>query len=150
MGSTHPQTPPYATARLLRQRLGDDVWLPVQGESMRPTIIPPAQVRLVAQARPRVGEVWAFVGAGGHIVVHRCERRTPSGYVFRGDGWAAADPVASLDVLIGRAIAVRDDRGERRLGGIDRVRGTSRYLARWARRAGRWAVSLISRGARSG
>jgi hypothetical protein len=53
-------------------------------------------------------------------------------------------------VLIGRAVAVRDGRGERRLGGRDRVCGMSRYGTRRARRAARWAVSLISRRPRSG
>ena len=138
-----------ATARLLRQRLGGEVWLRVDGDSMRPTIVPPAEVRVVARDRPRVGEVWAFVGDGGRIVIHRCVRRPDDGYLFQGDGRAAADPIARLERLIGRAVAVRDERGERGLGGRDRLLGTARHLVRQGRRtvrqAARWAVSLMSR-----
>jgi hypothetical protein len=143
-----------ATARLLRQRLGREVWLRVDGDSMRPTIEPPAEVRVVARDRPRVGEVWAFVGAGGRVVVHRCERRTPAGYVFHGDGRVAADPITAPDLLIGRAVAVRDQRGERPLRAFDRLRGSGCHMVRRAgrflRRGRRWAGSLISHGARSG
>ena len=123
-----------ATARLLRQRLGGEVWLPVEGDSMRPTIVAPADVRVVARDRPRVGEVWAFVGPAGRVVVHRCERRTPDGYVFHGDGRAPADPVTPPDLLVGRAIAVRDARGERRLRALDRLRGAARHGLRRAQR----------------
>jgi hypothetical protein len=150
MGAAHRRSPPEVTARLLRQRLGGETWLPVVGESMRPTIVAPAQVRVVAQDRPRVGEVWAFVDADGRIVVHRCQRRTPSGYEFQGDGRATSDPLAQAAVLIGRAIAVRDRRGEHRLSVMDRVTGIVRYAARRVGRAVRWAISLISRARRSG
>jgi hypothetical protein len=144
---------PTATARLLRQRLGGEVWLPVDGHSMRPTIVAPGQVRVVARTRPRIGEVWAFVGDGGRIVGHRCQWHRPEGYVFHGDARAVADPVVAPERLIGRAVAVRDGRGERRLGVLDRVRGLARQGARQGRRvterAARWAFSLISRRARS-
>jgi hypothetical protein len=123
-----------ATARLLRQRLGGEVWLPVEGDSMRPTIPAPAEVRVVARERPRIGEVWAFVGPGGRVVVHRCERRTAEGYVFHGDGRAPADPVTPPDLLVGRAVAVRDRRGERRLQSVDRVQGLARQAGRRVRR----------------
>jgi len=128
-----------ATARLLRQRLGGEVWLPVEGDSMRPTIQAPAEVRVVARDRPRIGEVWAFVGPAGRVVVHRCERRTPEGYVFHGDGRAPADPVTPPDLLVGRAIAARDRRGERRLRSADRLlfiaRRAWRRIRRWVRRS---------------
>jgi hypothetical protein len=144
-----------ATARLLRQRLADQIlWLPVDGGSMRPTIAPPAEVRVVARHRPRLGEVWAFVGPDGTIVVHRYERRSGDGFVFHGDAFARADPAVTSDVLIGRAVAVRAHRGERPLGGSDRLRGGARLALRRGRhavRAGaRWAFLLISRGTRSG
>jgi hypothetical protein len=101
---------------------------------MRPAILAPAEVRVVARDRPRNGEVWAFVGAGGRVVVHRCEGRTPEGYVFHGDGREPADPVTPPDLLVGRAIAVRDRRGERRLGSLDRVQGIARQVLRRVRR----------------
>src|SRR5262249_24504131 len=72
-----------ATARLLRRRLVDhELWLPVNGLSMQPPIAPPAQVRVVARARPRLGEVWAFAGPDGTVIVHRYERRSADGLVF--------------------------------------------------------------------
>jgi hypothetical protein len=124
-----------ATARLLRRRLADhELWLAVDGVSMRPTIAPPAEVRVVARTRPRLGEVWAFAGPDGTVVVHRYERCSGEGFVFRGDGRAAADPDVTADVLIGRAVAVRDAGGQRRLGRTDQIRGIVRYG--W-RRAGR-------------
>src|SRR3954463_8003088 len=85
---------PDRVARLLRARLagGQELWLPVDGRSMWPTIRPPATVRLVGAKGPRRGEVWAFVDDGGAIVVHRCARRVGPGSVFRGDGLPMADP----------------------------------------------------------
>jgi len=144
-----------ATARLLRHRLLiHDVWLPVDGESMQPTIAPPAEVRVVARRRPRMGEVWAFVGPDGSIVVHRYERRSRGGLVFHGDALVPTDPVTAPDVLVGRVVAARDRRGERALGTIDQLRGGARYLRRRVRSVvnaiARWAVSLISRPARPG
>jgi hypothetical protein len=127
-----------ATARLLRQRLSGVVWLPVEGDSMRPTIRGPAEVHVVARDRPRIGEVWAFVGPAGRVVVHRCERRTAQGYVFHGDGRAPPDPVTPPALLVGRAVAVRGDGRERRLGSADRVRGLARQT--WRRVRQRWPV----------
>jgi hypothetical protein len=117
---------------------------------MRPTIIPPAAVRVVARDRPRIGEVWAFVSAEGRIIVHRCTGRTSGGYVFQGDGRAAADPATPPELVIGRAVTVRDRHGERSLGVLDRLRGVVRHAARRTGRATRWVVSLISRRGRSG
>ena len=95
---------------------------------MWPTIRPPARVRLRGGDRPRRGEVWAFVGAGDAIVVHRCERRAGPGYVFRGDGLAGADPWVPAEHLIGRAVEVDDSLGVRALGTTDRLTGTARNL----------------------
>jgi hypothetical protein len=117
-------------ARLLRARVADGptLWLPVDGRSMWPTIRPPAKVRLDGGGRPRRGEVWAFVGAGEAIVVHRCERRSGPGYVFRGDGLARSDPWVPAGHLIGRVVQVEDQRGQHRLGPVDRSCGIGRHL----------------------
>jgi Peptidase S24-like len=142
---------PEVTARLLRGRLGDDgLWLPVGGGSMLPTIEPSAQVLITRERRPRRGEIWAFVGPDGSIVVHRYERRTGTRFVFHGDALTPTDPPVGGDVLIGRARAVRDERGGRRLGAADRARGVGGQVARRTRQGARWAVLLISRGKRSG
>jgi hypothetical protein len=144
-----------ATARLLRQRLAErPLWLPVEGGSMRPTITPPAEVQVAARDRPRLGEIWAFVGPDGSIVVHRYERRSADRFVFHGDAFARSDPAVTADVLVGRAVALRDHRGPRPLGRADRWRGLARLAWRRAgavvRTGARWAFLLISRGTRSG
>jgi hypothetical protein len=144
-------TEPDVVARLLRHRLAGprELWLPVNGHSMWPTIQPPARVRLVAAERPRGAEVWAFVGAGGAIVVHRCERRAGPGYVFRGDGLPTADPWVPARRVIGRVADVEDQRGRRPLGTGDRLIGMGRLaqsrLRSVGRRSRKWVRGLISR-----
>jgi hypothetical protein len=139
-----------AVARLLRQRVtaGPELWLPVEGRSMWPTIHPPARVQLAAAVRPRPGEVWAFVDAGGAIVVHRCDRRAGAGYVFRGDGLHRADPWVPVERIVGRVVAVVDRRGVRPMGDADRVTGLGRLLvARLrsvARRTRKWVRGLMA------
>jgi len=141
---------PTTIARLLRQRAatGPELWLAVEGRSMWPTIRPPARVQLAAAPRPRVGEVWAFVDPGGAIVVHRCDRRTGAGYVFRGDGLRRADPWVPAERVVGRVVAVVDGRGIRAMGDADRVTGLGRLLlARLrsvARRTRNWVRELMT------
>lgn len=144
-------TEPDVVARLLRHRLADtqELWLPVDGHSMWPTIQAPARVRLVAAERPRGAEVWAFVDAGGAIVVHRCERRAGPGYVFRGDGLPTADPWVPVRRVIGRVADVEDRRGRRPLGTGDRLAGMGRLaqsrLRSVGRRSRKWVRGLIAR-----
>jgi hypothetical protein len=141
---------PDAVARLLRARLhgGQELWLPVDGRSMWPTIRPPARVRLVAAAGPRPGEVWAFVEAGEAIVVHRCERRAGPGYVFRGDGLPGPDPWVPAQRLIGHVVAVEDSRGRRSLGHGDRLLGMGRMIHHRvlavARKSRKWVGGLMA------
>jgi hypothetical protein len=141
---------PDAMARLLRGRVeaGPQLWLPVGGGSMGPTIRPPGNVLLAPGRRPRRGEVWAFVGVDGAIVVHRCERRAGPGYVFRGDGMVVADPWVPSARLIGRVVAVADALGQRRLGAADRRLATGRTLLRRlrrvVRRARKWVVGTMA------
>jgi hypothetical protein len=92
--------------------------------------------------------VWAFVDAGGSVVVHRCDRRAGAGYLFRGDGLRQADPWVPLERVVGRVVAVVDRRGVRPMGRADRVIGLGRLLlARLrsvARRTQNWVRGLMA------
>ncbi len=133
---------PEAIASLLRKRLdGGDLWVEARGESMRPTLDESARVRIRRSGRPRPGEVWAFVGSDGSIVVHRCLRRFDAGYYgFRGDGISIDDaPVASTR-LIGRVSEAQDSRGTRRV-----KRSTARVVHAQLRRVGKFTRSSNGR-----
>lgn len=93
-----------ATARLLRRRAAaGGLWLDVSGDSMRPTLRPPARVLVEATERPRPGEVWAFVGPTGAVAVHRYLRRQRDGrLLFRGDAVAYEDDAVAQEQLVGR------------------------------------------------
>jgi hypothetical protein len=150
-GASATGSGPDVVARLLRHRLagGQELWLSVDGRSMWPTIQPPARVRLVAAERPRCAEVWAYVDAGGAIVVHRCERRAGPGHVFKGDGLPGADPWVPMGSVIGRVADVEDQRGRRPLGTGDRLVGmgllAQSRLRSVGRRSRKWVRGLIAR-----
>jgi hypothetical protein len=120
-----------AAARVLRRRVADrDVWLSVTGWSMWPTVRPPARVLVSSSTTPRRGEVWAFVAPSGAIVVHRCERRVGTMFLFRGDGFRHDDPLVSRGLLIGRVRRAEDADGTRAFGLADRARGAARSTLR--------------------
>jgi hypothetical protein len=107
------------------------------------TITSGNEVLVVAVARPRWGQIWAFCNDRGEIVVHRylLERRGLAR--FRGDAVRAPDRLVHPDRLIGRVVKVR--RGNRE---IDLRRSRHRltglflsgvYVARAVFRAGRRA-----------
>jgi hypothetical protein len=149
-GPATPRGGPEAVAVLLRDRVqaGREVWLPVTGTSMWPTIRPPARVRVVDAAPPRRGEVWAYIDASRQIVVHRCQRAAGPGYLFRGDGLPAADPWVPAERVVGRVATVEDPRGRRSLGPADRAIGSGRILVRRlrsvARRGRKWVGGLMT------
>jgi hypothetical protein len=82
-----------------------------------------SEVLVVASERPRRGEVWAFVNEGGDVVVHRFLREVNGLMWFRGDSNTSPDRAVAPGLLVGRVGAVRDRRGERRLGHVQRWRG---------------------------
>jgi hypothetical protein len=130
---------PDALAALMRAAASDSLELRVDGVSMGETIVAGSQALVRASARrPRLSEVWAFVGDDGRILVHRFRRRTPDGrFVFRGDAmWRPDDPVTG-DRLIGRVTSVRDQSGERRFGRPERSRWIARKVLGRVRRGGR-------------
>ncbi|MEM9032976.1 MAG: S24/S26 family peptidase [Actinomycetota bacterium] len=122
---------PVISARLLRQRAAaGGLELTAQGDSMAPTIPREATVEVVGRARPRPGEVWAFVGDDGAVLVHRYRRRVRDGLSFRGDGNRSNDAPVTTDHLIGRVVRVTTADGRTiRLGGTDRLRGLARLVA---------------------
>jgi hypothetical protein len=136
-------------AGLLRSSLPPEGrWLDVSGSSMFPTIEPPGRVLVRAAAQPRPGEVWAFIGRNGELLVHRHVRQRRGGHLFRGDNRQHDDAPVEAAQLVGRVLAVHDRRGDRVLGRVDRVRGvvldTIRRAVERSRRVAKRAVRLIS------
>src|SRR5689334_15269380 len=88
---------------IARLRAGREVRLCAVGGSMWPTIRDGAVLRIepCPAARLRSGDLGAFVGPDGRLVVHRLVRTLTGGHLeFRGDGLDAPDaPVAPGDVL---------------------------------------------------
>jgi hypothetical protein len=130
--STAEGTDPETTARLLRRRLATDhLELPVTGESMGSTIRSGSTVRLTELSEPRRGEVWAFVGPGSGIVVHRVRHLTDESVTGRGDGNPLDDHTVPRSHLIGRVESATSPSGSvRRFGPFDRRRAAVRLHLR--------------------
>ena len=125
-----------ARARLLRGWIATHPrWVDVDGSSMRPTIQPPARVLLGTARGPRLGEIWAVVGASGELVVHRyLGRRHDGRRWFWGDGLSRPDSPIAEELLVGRVIAVDDGNLNRADPTRRPVLGLLRALGRQARR----------------
>jgi hypothetical protein len=123
-------------ARLLRHRVEHgSLVVPVTGASMGRSIRDGSVVEVVTTLRsPRRGEVWAFVDAGGTVLVHRYRSRVGDVLWFRGDGNRADDRPVPSDALVGRVAAVRADGRRRVLGKLDRCCGRVRLDLRSVRR----------------
>jgi hypothetical protein len=134
-----------AKAALLRARVASSrLWLRVHGASMGRAIPWGAEVLLAEAARPRRGEIWAFLRSDRRIVVHRYRRRANGAYVFQGDAKYAPDEPVAADVLVGRVVAVRTGDGVRNLSERARLTG-------WVVESGRSAARrLLRRGAVNG
>jgi hypothetical protein len=95
-----------AALELLGERAGRAVF-EVRGRSMRPTLRDGDAVLVVLGDRNlRVGDLAVF-RLGGDAVVHRCVGAGGGGFLFRGDGREALDPVVGLPEVLGRVVAVR-------------------------------------------
>ena len=132
---------PAAVAALLRDRARrGELWIPVDGASMSPTLQPGTEVLVRPGARPRPGEVWAAVGVDGALVVHRCVWLRPGGpWTFRGDAEPDDDVPVSEARLVGRVVANRGAAGAARpvRASLTRVLATlpGRVVSGVARRA---------------
>ncbi|MFV0317523.1 MAG: helix-turn-helix transcriptional regulator [Microthrixaceae bacterium] len=94
---------------LLRQRASEgDLWVEVDGTSMEPTVTAPADALIEPAAKPRWGEVWAFVSATGELTVHRVLHQRPDRrWVLRGDGAQRTDVPVGPESLVGRVVRIR-------------------------------------------
>lgn len=103
--------PPESIARVLRRRAAEgDLWVPLEGSSMLPTVNVPAEGLVGAVRRPKWGEVWAFVDCGGSVTVHRALGRDRRGrWVMRGDGAPRTDAPVSTSCLVGPVQLIRRD-----------------------------------------
>lgn len=112
-----------AVARLLRGRLENGtVDLPVAGSSMRGVIATGSVVSVVAAARPRRGEIWAFVDDDERIVVHRIREIDGDLVTGRGTGNRVDDDPVHRQRLIGRVVRATGGGRTRRFGASDRWR----------------------------
>ena len=142
-----PPNPSDTALRLLAEGAGA-VWLPVSGESMRPTLLDGDRVCIEPFSRPpRFGDLLLFRQAD-YLAIHRClgpARGAGPGGPFRarGDGRLRLDPPVAREAVLGRAIAVDGRRGMRSLEGTG-ARGYARAVAfhalAWA-----WAGAVARR-----
>ena len=111
--STQTDTSGAIAAVLRRKAATQPLWIPVSGQSMGRSI-GDGRVRVAPAARPRRGEVWAFV-IEGRIIVHRFLGARHGRLWMQGDANPSPDPPVSGEVLIGKVVTVeRGDGRERR------------------------------------
>lgn len=133
MDSVSPET----RARALRAAVSaQPLWIATSGSSMGTTIQAGEEVCLVAQSRPRRGEVWAYVDDGGQVVVHRFVGHRKQLLVFRGDAEQGTDRLVSTARLAGRVAVVRQGDLERPMSRAAGVLRVGRWKLEGARR--RW------------
>ncbi len=110
---------PDAVAALLRRRLTatGPMMLPVSGSSMGRMIPSGSEVKVMACAAPRPGEVWAVVDDDGEIIVHVARHVSTELMVGRGRSNEVDDRPVGRHRLIGRAVEVVDPSGRRKVFG---------------------------------
>ncbi len=107
---TAAATPGDLDAALLASP-GSRVWIPVLGESMRPTLRDGDRVEVeIGPFRPRAGDVLLFRQAD-YLAVHRCLGRARGAgaagpWRARGDGRPRLDPPVEGERLLGRVAAI--------------------------------------------
>ena len=108
---------PEAAAHLLRARARSaELWVPLEGTSMLPTIEALSEGLVTAIRRPRWGEVWAFVDARGELTVHRVIARLRGDrWLLRGGGSEHTDAPVDASLLIGPVRVVRHQGRTRQL-----------------------------------
>lgn len=134
---------PTTRAQLLRRAAARGrLWVPAHGASMGWTVPTGSSVLVQAAPRPRRGEVWAYCGSDGGVVVHRYRRRLPAGHRLQGDTCVAPDAPVGDALLIGRVVAVRGRGRARRLTRLNAIVGALQRLPRAV-------VARATRGARA-
>jgi hypothetical protein len=112
-------TDPRSLARLLRRRAaGAPLEIDVSGSSMGPRMVTGSKAVVVAAARPRWGEIWAFFDTDAVIFVHRCVGRRRGQLRFWGDANPLIDGPVDPERLVGRVVAVRAPDGTPRALGF--------------------------------
>jgi len=128
---SEPVGDPDAVAALLRRRVGESgLDLPVSGSSMRGAIESGSVVRMVSSGRPRPGEVWAFVGDDGRVIVHRIRTIGPDTVTHRGVGNYRDDRPVGRDRLVGRVVSSSSDGRSTRFGRLDAAISAMAFRAR--------------------
>jgi len=87
-------------------------WVEAASLSMSPLIRPGDRLRLSAldPAGARPGTMVAY-RRGDTLVVHRLLRRTPAGFVTKGDALTDIDPPVAAGEIVGRVAAIRSPDG---------------------------------------
>lgn len=111
-----------AEAVSLLARSGEEIWVPVVGDSMRPFLDDGDRVAVrPGRFRPRLGELAIFRQAD-YVVLHRLLGPVRGAgeegpYRARGDGRSRLDPPVSASAVLARAAAIDTGRGLFRLDG---------------------------------
>ncbi len=109
-----------AEAVALLGRTGEEAWVPVVGDSMRPLLDDGDRVAIRPGAfRPRIGELAIFRQAD-YVVLHRVLGRVRGAgeegpYRARGDGRSRLDPPVAAGAILARAVAIETRSGRFRL-----------------------------------
>jgi hypothetical protein len=109
-----------AEAVALLGRTGEEIWIPVVGDSMRPLFDDGDRVAIRPGAfRPRLGDLAIFRQAD-YVVLHRVLGPVRGAgkdgpYRARGDGRSRLDPPVAVGAILARAVAVETRRGRFRL-----------------------------------
>ncbi len=108
---------------------------------MSPTIEAPAEGLVGEFRRPRWGEVWAFVGCEGSVIVHRVLGRTwRNEWLLRGDGAPRTDRAVRRAELVGPVGLLRSN-GKVREIRRSRVMAMRLHLRRVKGRMRWWATT---------
>ncbi|MEM7141605.1 MAG: S24/S26 family peptidase [Actinomycetota bacterium] len=120
-----------AVAALLRTRVASaPIDLPVAGDSMAGVIAAGSTVTVTAQAAPRRGEIWAFAGDDGTVIVHRVREIEGTTVVGRGTANTLDDAPVAVERLIGRVRSANTNGATTRFGALDAVRARLAFAAR--------------------
>ncbi len=131
-----PAGDPDAIARLLVSRLDNgDISIPVSGSSMKGLIESGAVVTITRSSSPRRGEVWAFTGETGQVLVHRIRHIGKDTVTCRGVGNRADDSPVSRSRLIGRVVSSTTTGTDHSFGTLDRLGGDLVFRLRGLARA---------------